>query len=535
MSSYPPDAHRARLPVSVGALAFVQRNGYHVGYVLLVVVLSGFCLIHVTCWLASYLDWPWSPDHDVFATLARSWDAGVLPYRDMLANNPPTTIYLYWVLGKTFGWGRTVPFFAFDGMLIASLAIVMLLWSERVFSAILPGLVGYFLFLRFYLPLDYTMIGERDWHASLLAAFAIMVIQGWPGRRARMASALAMALAVATRPQAALFLPAVGFAIAVPPRGIATSRRIIARNECEFAITFAGLVVLMFVPLLLAGILGDFLQSLRRAAYGGLHDPLTAAILWERVSGLLAQTRVSIPIAMTAILSCCARPRDRRIACVWLAATMASLFYKPISPRQHNYLDIPGFLFSSTGTAAVVGLVLRGRWISPWWRLGAVLLLAALPGQYARSSRELPWSYATWEQLRGGEAPILYQTGYFAPYTQYEYGELIGYVKKLAPDTLVANALAYPLAITGPTGRLSAFPAESLAWVRWVRPEDEEAFLRKLEQTTNSVVVLCPGEFDGELADLARLKEAIQRLYEPEKRFFGIEVWRRRGRPGDAR
>ncbi len=126
---------------------------------------------------------------------------------------------------------------------------------------------------------------------------------------------------------------------------------------------------------------------------------------------------------------------------------------------------------------------------------------------------------------------MIYPSGYVGPYSQREYEEVLHYIKtRLRPGLLVANALAYPLAITGPTGRLSAFPAESLAWLRYVRPDDEEAFVEKLERSPNSIVVWCPSEFkDSNLSDFARLKETIDRLYEPETTFRGIEIWRRKG------
>src|SRR5262245_11397175 len=47
-------------------------------------------------WLPHYLTWPWGRDADTFATLAQSWDAGIIPYRDIRAYNFPGTIYLFW-------------------------------------------------------------------------------------------------------------------------------------------------------------------------------------------------------------------------------------------------------------------------------------------------------------------------------------------------------------------------------------------------------------------------------------------------------
>ena len=60
------------------------------------IVLNASVLI---LWLPEYLSWPWWTDHDVFATMARGWDAGLLPYRDLKGTNFPGTMYLFWLLG----------------------------------------------------------------------------------------------------------------------------------------------------------------------------------------------------------------------------------------------------------------------------------------------------------------------------------------------------------------------------------------------------------------------------------------------------
>src|SRR5699024_5611566 len=76
----------------------------------LVLALVGLCLFQLGTWIPHYLTWPYWADHDVFATIAQGWDDGLLPYRTLRCNNFPGTIYLFWILGKTFGWGRTMPF-----------------------------------------------------------------------------------------------------------------------------------------------------------------------------------------------------------------------------------------------------------------------------------------------------------------------------------------------------------------------------------------------------------------------------------------
>ena len=83
--------------------------------------LAVLCAVRLMTWAPHYLTWPWWADHDVFATMAQAWEAGLLPYRDLRGNNFPGTIYLFWVLGKLFGWGRTWSFYAADVALLVLL------------------------------------------------------------------------------------------------------------------------------------------------------------------------------------------------------------------------------------------------------------------------------------------------------------------------------------------------------------------------------------------------------------------------------
>ena len=139
------------------------------------------CVAQWITWAPQYLTWPWFADHDVFATLARSWDAGLRPYRDLRCNNFPGTIYIHWALGRAFGWGTTVPFFAFDAAILLPFGALVLAWSRRRFESVLPGAIGLAAALSYYLGLDYSQVAQRDWHAALLAASALLAAETWPG------------------------------------------------------------------------------------------------------------------------------------------------------------------------------------------------------------------------------------------------------------------------------------------------------------------------------------------------------------------
>src|SRR5947208_2370104 len=93
------------------------------------VALGALCCVQLATWMPHYLTWPWFADHDVFATLALGWEHGQLPYRDLACNNFPGTVYLFWIVGKLFGWGRTVPFYAVDVALVLILGATLLGWS----------------------------------------------------------------------------------------------------------------------------------------------------------------------------------------------------------------------------------------------------------------------------------------------------------------------------------------------------------------------------------------------------------------------
>src|SRR5262249_20637324 len=96
----------------------------------LTIALVALCAFQLATWVPHYLTWPWFADHDVFATMALGWDHGQLPYRDLAGNNFPGTVYIFWLIGKLFGWGRTVPFYALDAIFVLVLGALLLLWSR---------------------------------------------------------------------------------------------------------------------------------------------------------------------------------------------------------------------------------------------------------------------------------------------------------------------------------------------------------------------------------------------------------------------
>ena len=228
--------------------------------------LAGLCIFLFLAWLPAYLAWPWWSDQDVFATLAHSWECGRLPYRDLPSTNFPGTIYLFWLLGRVFGWDCTVPFFGLDAIFLLALGAALLHWSRCRFESFLPGLVGFGAMLSYYLGLDYTQVAQPRLARSRTRDHGIVAAQcptglGEPVFRRNGLRALAFTI----RPQVVLFFPAVLMALASGLSG--GKQRLVAVGG--WLALFGAFTGLLFLPLVVAGIWGDFLHNLAVVSPGG--------------------------------------------------------------------------------------------------------------------------------------------------------------------------------------------------------------------------------------------------------------------------
>lgn len=490
---------------------------------------AAVAVVLLLTWAPHYLTWPWYSDHDVFATMAQGWDRGLLPYRDTLGNNFPGTIYLFWALGKLFGWGATAPFYAADAALVAAFGAALTAWSRRRLGRALPGLIGFAAFLGFYLDLSYSLVAQRDWHGPALAVLGLLALDARPTRGGRIASALALAAGFAFRPQVVLLLPAVA---AMLDEG---DRVRTLRAGASWALMFAAGLLLAFAPLVLAGVWGDFLAGIRLVAYGGAYNQVRPASVLKEFLVQFAPARLWAVPAAVALLARWDRPGDRRLARGWLVALAGVALYRPLSPQAHVHLIVPLMLLWSVLLALLVHVLLERDDLAPAARLAAVLLVLGLGVTIKpRSSNPRQSLDALTALARGRPAPGV-PAGYLhhpdvpvsAPYPWEDYRRLIAYLREATgPETRVANALKSFPAVTGPAARLPAFPAESAAWFLVVKPDDEGRFAAALEHADDSVVVWIPDE--PGFNPYARLAPVIRRLYRPEARFGAIEVWRRR-------
>src|SRR5271165_4610493 len=132
------------------------------------------CLAILATWVPVYLSWAWWVDLDNWSTMALAWDWGEKPYRDIIAFNFPGQVYVFWVLGRLFGFGRTVPIYGLDVCFLVALGVLLALWSRRLFSRFLPGLIGFLCFLSFYASLRYHLVAQRDWHNAFFAVSGLL-------------------------------------------------------------------------------------------------------------------------------------------------------------------------------------------------------------------------------------------------------------------------------------------------------------------------------------------------------------------------
>ena len=228
-------------------------------------------------WIPHYLTWPWWPDVDQFAVSAQSWSAGIVPYRDLAGFRLPRPDLLHFLLGKIFGWGATVAFYAMDAAFVVVLGVALAAWSRRLFGSALPGLVSYLTFLGPYLSLDYSLVAQRDWHAPLLVVLGLFALEVWPGKRGR-ADLGAGARPGVRIPSPRNRVPARRMAAAVDegarPAGEPWRRAI--RPWLAWSALLAVALLLAFSPLILAGILDDLVRCVLSALAGALQRRHTA-------------------------------------------------------------------------------------------------------------------------------------------------------------------------------------------------------------------------------------------------------------------
>ncbi len=506
------------------------------------------CVALLAIWVPHYLTWPWFRDLDAFGTIAQSWDAGILPYRDIRAYNFPGQIYVLWILGKTIGWGHTAAFYAVDVGFLVALGVGLIAWSRRCLGGPLPGLVGYLAVIARYLSLDYAQVAQRDWQATCLIVLAVLALQGWYGRRGRALSAVLTAVAFAFRPHVALFLPALASAIDENAHRVDTSAGTVARAFADWSAIFVTTLLVVFAPLILAGVMPDFLSGLRVVAYGGPYSQNTALGALQVFVEQLGSGWTFCLVAVAPLLAMFGPPEMRRTGRTWALAMFAVLLYKPMHPVQHAYLLRPLELIGSVVVGVSVAWIVASRSLARPLALLAVLVILCEVVPAVPRYCSVGESVRALERVFDHREPTVPPIGaheWFDPadvdYSGYRWSDYRGVLSYLRArtnsQTLVANVLRrFPFPpVNAPAGRLSPFLVESgICWM-WMIDEDlDDVFAAALERSTDAVVVWVPDEVGVEpRMQLDRVSAAVRAHYRFESRFGRIEVWRRTTRAID--
>jgi hypothetical protein len=523
------DPAAARVRQALNLLDAGSSRAFHGGLVIALALLASAQLLS---WAPHYLTWPWCRDVDTFATLALSWDSGIRPYRDIRSYNFPGHIYLHWLLGRAFGWGRTVPFYAFDLAAVLALGVVLLIWSRRKLDGFLPGLFGYFTFLGFYLCREYHGVAQRDWHASLGAALSLMALEFWPRRPALWTAAALQAAALTIRPHAVFFLPAICSALA--------ARRRPARDALEWAIALIFFTSLGFAPLLMQGLLDDLLRGLNDAAYWGPYSKVSLADALTVLRGELRGGWTLALVGSLIVLWIRDRQTDHELERTWLLGVTGALLYRSVHPVQHGYLANPFALFSSIALAIPIARIIIASWPQAPLRVFALLMILLESTPRVPSFCSASASLRAVSSLARGVEPESPPPGcivrWFTPnachYEWANYRRTLDYLRRsTSPETEIANLLKEPPfpSFNGPVGRLSPFRAESgICWMWSINLDLDVPFAESLERSQDSVVVWSPAEIDFPPPfKLEQVSKVVLRYYRPEARFGPIEVWKR--------
>ena len=516
---------------------------------LLGVPLSGglvtLCVVMLAGWLPHYLTWPWWPDLDAFAAIAQGWDAGIRPYRDVALFNFPGQIELFWLLGTSFGWGRTAPIYAVDAALLVVLGLVMSAWSRRSFGRSSPGLVGFVAFLHYYMSLDYAVVAQRDWQGPLLVVLGMMLVQVWPGLAGSMSSGLLFGLAFVIRPHVLLFTPAVALVVAMSASASPASGGPGGRPHARLRALLAWAVAASmgaavgFAPLAAQGLLGDFVRGVRQAGYGRYGKyPVSLAV---KVIGQLGEPRLAMGSALAVAAAVVAPSQIRRLALPWVLMLVLVLVYRPLHPLRHAYLAHPLWLIWSINLAVITGAAVTAWKRRPWLALGSLGLVLALASPGVPRFCDMGASVRALGDLGREIEPALVPLGAAArfapvdpnsPYTWDQYREVLAYLRlRTGPHTQVANLLRnvpFP-GLNGTVGRISPLRADSgIIWLYVLGPDREAEFARELEAADDAVVIWIPGErsFDPRLR-LPILERTVPQFYRSEARLGAIQVWRR--------
>jgi hypothetical protein len=496
--------------------------------------LLALTLLLVLPWAPLYVQWPRWSDHEHFASLAYGWSNGLLPYRDFININFPGEVYLFWLLGQCCGWSAEWSIYAFDLMSLAAAAVFLLIWSRRVTGRFVAGLGFMALYLSYYTTLSYLAAAQRDSHTALLVVACVLLPLGWHGRWSVVATGVCFALACIIRPHVITLAPAVALALGLADS--ATARWLGAKWLAgRWLLAAAAAIVttaLLWLPIILAGLWPDFLESMRLnltgsfAELGGAGRPAFSTLLRE---AFWTKSYIGVSIVVAACGSCAPWMRWRPVWRVVLATQLGGLLYILMHPARHNYLEQPLMAAWALGMglflAEIVAAPIERRWSI------TIAVILALVFQYPHAQYNGSVRLAFKSLLGRSERLDVWKRkgpGPTANVAWDDYASARHWISQnTSSDTRIAN-MAWGIYLASNLERLPALPIE-IPWI-WYHRDSEPRIRQALEADRDMVLIWTPDTFRQQIGDFPELMRVIERDYEPAASFGSIEI-RRRMRP----
>jgi hypothetical protein len=503
------------------------------------IVVATLLVTTLLLWAPAYLSRPWFRDIDTFANLARAWDTGQAPYRDIRAYNFPGHIYVCWVSGKLFGWGQTAPFFAVDLALLSALCVSVTAWSLRRLGSPIPGLVASASIICYYMNSNYMMIAQRDWQAASLLVLAMLALDSLRGPGGLILAALLTALAGTLRPHAVLFLPALVSVLFTYQEKSGSHNFAVRRFAIWLACT-AFFAVAAFAPLIVQGLLPSLIQGLRAVSYGSRYASSNPLSFSSLIAADLS-SGVTSPVLLGLCLLACFGPRSLQShARSFGLALCGAILWRAAHPSPHFYLTLPRNLLTCVGLAILTAAALEIRWLRAFEKLliTVILLVVAVPG--LPSTLSLAGSQQGLLALLANDVPTAMplgcevgfgREGVGLAYSWSDYRATLRYLRsETIPEAPVANLLRqFPFPpVNGPSGHPDLFKREAgICWTLMLGEDLDAEYAENLRSASKALVVWSPGEQPDQRLALPLSQAVIHAFYKLNVRFGTIEVWSR--------
>ena len=502
-------------------------------------IVALWCAFLLVTWVPTYLTWTWWADSEHFALLAQSWASGILPYRDMFSFQFPGEIYVFYALGKTFGWGNTVAYYAFDASLVILFSVILVAWGRKLSGSLLPGLIGTSTFLLFYLSQNSHVAGQREWHATFLVVTSLILPFLGTGAFFRLTSAFAFGLALVVRPQVVVILPAILFAIDGSARASEESWTRTLKAMTAWAVVASLTLTASFLPLIWAGVVGNLLDCLKEVSQSSYNQTGFRQLLLRILPHKLPLSLISV-IPLILLFMQETQAPARRAGWSILLALAGVVFYSAISPMLMAYHAIPQVAIASLGVTFFATQLL-GQARDPRLTLATLTLTflffgaseAPLSLKALRPGDDTNSIPVSLKSLLKHELPPAPPLGYdnTASYPWTDHRAALLYLReKTTLDTLVANLMIdNRAALTSQVPRLTPLVTADVGSLLMLNlPSLLDRNALALQSAPPSTVVLWnPHSPEASSPRYDHLFSTVRRFYHPETQLGNIAVWRK--------